>query len=371
MARRDRFGSYGTGNLCVGVRGQAPLRWTFLHLGAKRARTLIAAFGLTARLPKPGWELVLGSGYELRNHGGKYELHYSGKEPSDVAVRWETVLHAARKSGSIEPRTNGRKTMKTMKAKRHPKKTNPTVRASEIPEADYYVTATDTFMSGWGGAEGKRNIVVGLARSFKEAEVIADNLRARSEMRRVSISRSRPRANRGVVYSVLGGPHWTTPGAWKKHQAEHDKERGKRKRAPRPANVSQTDVRELVLYITNDADLYHRQVQLIIANLAKKTVRGLYSETRAIDLWMHLANAGDKKYKAEHSTRGPGYMLTADTRRAVAKELQKYYEEELRDVTENLLGGKTNPRGGAPAARPEGGHERGGGIWSTIKDFIG
>jgi len=50
-----------------------------------------------------------------------------------------------------------------------------------------FVVATDSFMSGWGGAAGGRSIFAVPVRSPKEAEIVADNMRARSEMKRVRI----------------------------------------------------------------------------------------------------------------------------------------------------------------------------------------
>lgn len=99
--------------------------------------------------------------------------------------------------------------------------------------------------------------------------------------------------------------------------------------APRVAGGD--EVRELVLYTTNDGDLYRQQVQPILANLRKKIKKGTYQPELALKLWMYLADSGAKKYAQEHGS--PGFpwhkMFPTSVRRQVAKELQDSYEEEL------------------------------------------
>lgn len=99
--------------------------------------------------------------------------------------------------------------------------------------------------------------------------------------------------------------------------------------APRVAGGD--EVRELVLTITNDGDLYRQQVQPILANLRKKVKKGTYQPELALKLWMYLADSGAKKYAQEHGS--PGFpwhkMFPTSVRRQVAKELQDSYEEEL------------------------------------------
>ena len=56
----------------------------------------------------------------------------------------------------------------------------------------YYVTMTDSFMSGWGRAEGRINKFVVACDSFSQAEIIAMKARQRSEMKYVRISTRKP-----------------------------------------------------------------------------------------------------------------------------------------------------------------------------------
>lgn len=56
-----------------------------------------------------------------------------------------------------------------------------------IPMAECYVLATDTFMSGWGPAERKANIVVVPCPDRETARAVANYARSRPEMMDVSI----------------------------------------------------------------------------------------------------------------------------------------------------------------------------------------
>ena len=62
-----------------------------------------------------------------------------------------------------------------------------------IPKKPYYVTMTDSFMSGWGMARGRTaKFVVGVD-NYAQAQRIARNARCRSEMKYVNIVRNKPR----------------------------------------------------------------------------------------------------------------------------------------------------------------------------------
>ena len=64
---------------------------------------------------------------------------------------------------------------------------------SEIPEAPYYVLCTDKFMSGWGMAEGKTNVLIFPCADTDEVRIVTHNLHAREEMKRVRVAASKPR----------------------------------------------------------------------------------------------------------------------------------------------------------------------------------
>lgn len=95
-------------------------------------------------------------------------------------------------------------------------------------------------------------------------------------------------------------------------------------------SVSSEDVDELVLYITNDGDLYRQMTTPIINNMKRKHKNGNYDDTLAVKAWMHLTDAGVKKYDKEFgSGKGSVAWLNKATREAIAEELKEYYEDEI------------------------------------------
>ncbi len=110
----------------------------------------------------------------------------------------------------------------------------------------------------------------------------------------------------------------------KKAMSEQYRDRAPRARKP----VDDAAVRELVLYITNDHELYRRQVIPIIDNLRKKIKRNVYDADKAVKLWKYLADAGAKKYTQEFGTQD-AMIFSPATREAAAVELRDNYDEEL------------------------------------------
>ncbi len=119
-------------------------------------------------------------------------------------------------------------------------------------------------------------------------------------------------------------------------EADRDHKPFSRELGSRRRNPS-AEATELVLFITNDGDLYRQQAQPIIKNLRKKIAKGTYDAAKAVKLWGYLANSGAQKYTKEFGGSGNGSYgsFSAADRRAAAKELADSYEEELRS---------TNPR---------------------------
>jgi len=58
---------------------------------------------------------------------------------------------------------------------------------TDVPAADCYVVATDRFMSGWGMATGKINILILPCQSVDEAQDVADYAYGRSDTKAVRI----------------------------------------------------------------------------------------------------------------------------------------------------------------------------------------
>lgn len=107
----------------------------------------------------------------------------------------------------------------------------------------------------------------------------------------------------------------------------HAKTRTNPGRAPA---ADKTAARELALYIQNDGQLYRTRAQAIIKNLQRKLKRGTYSAQQATKAWMYLADAGAVKYTKEFGTPGQRVMFDVPTRWEAAKQLQSYYDEQVR-----------------------------------------
>ena len=56
----------------------------------------------------------------------------------------------------------------------------------------YYVTMTDKFLSGWGGAQGRTSKFVIECTTYDEAKIVAENAQGRGEMKRINIVTKKP-----------------------------------------------------------------------------------------------------------------------------------------------------------------------------------
>lgn len=59
----------------------------------------------------------------------------------------------------------------------------------------YWVTMTDSFMSGWGKSKGKTNKYVVKCNTYKQAKLIEKNAKRRPEMKYVNITSRKPNYN--------------------------------------------------------------------------------------------------------------------------------------------------------------------------------
>lgn len=80
---------------------------------------------------------------------------------------------------------------------------------------------TDTFMSGWGQAGGKTNKLVIVCNNWDEAEIVANNAKARTDTKYVSICINKPRYYPKDKYLVQfktedDYPYWFKPDYFKK-----------------------------------------------------------------------------------------------------------------------------------------------------------
>jgi hypothetical protein len=72
----------------------------------------------------------------------------------------------------------------------------------EIPKAPFYVCCNDSFMSGWGHAQGKVNTLIFPCQSYEEAEIVERNARRRSDQKFVRICTRKPKLNPYHLYQV-------------------------------------------------------------------------------------------------------------------------------------------------------------------------
>ena len=82
---------------------------------------------------------------------------------------------------------------------------------SGIPNAPYYVTLTDTFMSGWGRAEGLTNRLIFPCESYDEALDVADYAKSRGDTKNVRICTTKPQINFWQYVQVMNPENAT---AW-------------------------------------------------------------------------------------------------------------------------------------------------------------
>ena len=93
-------------------------------------------------------------------------------------------------------------------------------------------------------------------------------------------------------------------------------------------SFNKDNVRELVLFITSDGDLYRQRITPTIKNLKKHMAKGKFNKTESLKSWQRIADEGAKKYDKEFSSAGAKTFSVAD-RKQVAVELADEYQEEL------------------------------------------
>ena len=82
-------------------------------------------------------------------------------------------------------------------------------------ENKWYVTMTDSFMSGWGLSKNKTNKLVVECDSLQDAEVVCNNAKLREEMQRIKICKNKPSYN--IKQYLTSHKHYNELGElWKK-----------------------------------------------------------------------------------------------------------------------------------------------------------
>lgn len=103
--------------------------------------------------------------------------------------------------------------------------------------------------------------------------------------------------------------------------------------ALRDTTVDTEAVRELVLFIENDGNLYRQMIQPTIKNLQRKVQRGVFDSELSVRAWQHIADEGVRRYDREFgSGRGSMTMLNKATRIEIAKTLAADFEEDVNEA---------------------------------------
>lgn len=89
-------------------------------------------------------------------------------------------------------------------------------------------------------------------------------------------------------------------------------------------------LRELLLYIENDGQLYRQHTTPIIKNLARKKLKGTYDTDLAAKLYKYLADDGAKKYARDFANANEwNRIFSVAVRKKAAEELRDYYDDEV------------------------------------------
>lgn len=81
--------------------------------------------------------------------------------------------------------------------------------------------------------------------------------------------------------------------------------------------------RELLLYATNDGELYRRMILPTINNLRKKAIKGTYNKEKAVDAYYYIACEASKMYNKDF-----GYSFSVQDRFTAAADMEEHYKED-------------------------------------------
>lgn len=168
-----------------------------------------------------------------------------------------------------------------------------------------------------------------------------------------------------------GGPYiGPRGGKWAdaQHTIPWDEKRaqaGKKQVKPREQSDSHA-VRELVLFIENDADLHRQMFIPAVKNLVNKMAAGKYDHAQATKLFNYMATEGAKRYAKEFGRPGDEKIVfNPATRMAAAKELADTFHDEATLGNYDKYLNKKNKK--AVGTLKEGGGEK----KTTEKSFSG
>ncbi len=91
-----------------------------------------------------------------------------------------------------------------------------------MKEQKYWVSMTDNFMSGWGGADNRTNKLVIECDNMEEAEIVKENAEDHKEMKYINICIKKPyyrKCNTETNYhDKTDYPSWFIPGYFHKRR---------------------------------------------------------------------------------------------------------------------------------------------------------
>ena len=90
------------------------------------------------------------------------------------------------------------------------------------------------------------------------------------------------------------------------------------------------EMKELKLYIDNDASLYRQRYMPILKNLSRKKKKGQYRKGLASKAFMYLIDDGAKRYVKSYGGNARDVFPTRQR-----KELAKEYVDEFEDTFKN------------------------------------
>lgn len=102
-------------------------------------------------------------------------------------------------------------------------------------------------------------------------------------------------------------------------------------------NINMNMVNELCLYAVNTSKLYHSCIIPVCKNLARKKVKGMYQEDKALKAFYNVANHATYEYWLEFRNGYKWfYIASTATRREVASYLLDYYADYIEELADEL-----------------------------------
>lgn len=90
------------------------------------------------------------------------------------------------------------------------------------------------------------------------------------------------------------------------------------------------ETRELVLYAINTREPYERYIMPIVASLAKKARKGIYSRDLALKYWRRVADAVAKAYAKDYDhERNWNRIFSVQNRKDAAEFFKCYFDMDV------------------------------------------